>query len=516
MQTALSRFEYRRGLTDVATESGAAGAAHVRQVVRDVVKQMMAATQGGTTAQLSRFAALTRYDALPDAVVLQAKQSILDTLGAALAGSGVGEGCNEIVAFASEQSEGGPAMLWASGERLGTAQAALANAAHARALDYDDIIAFPQVHVAVCVVPAVFAVSQSTDAPVSGKAFLAAVAVGCEIQSRLASAIALHGGDGGMPRMLSTQLFGYFSAAAACGNLLGLDPDKMASAFGLALMQAAGTEEMVVHAAESVGKCLYAGFSNQGGLNSALMARRGVVARGEPFDGKAGLFAAYYEGRYDSAKLTAELGRSFASLARCFKTMPGTLVSHAFAEAAMLILREQRLTPAEVERVRLHVGPWGNEMCEPAAMRRRPPSASAAMNSIPFIVAKAIVNGKVALDDFGGEGRSQSCALETASRVDHVLDPRLANPGGLEPGVVELTSKSGATHSKRIDRPHGHPLRPVGFDDVADKFRDNADCAARPLEAWRVERIIDHVRDLEDVDDMQSLVQLIGERGKQE
>jgi 2-methylcitrate dehydratase PrpD len=314
--------------------------------------------------------------------------------------------------------------------------------------------------------------------------------------------------------VLSTQLFGYFSAAAACGNLLGLDPDKMASAFGLALMQAAGTEEMVVHAGDSVGKCLYAGFSNQGGVQSALMARHGVVARGEPFDGKAGLFAAYYEGRYDSAKLTAELGRSFASLARCFKTMPGTLVSHAFAEAALRILREQRLTAAEVERVCLHVGPWGTAMCEPAEMRRRPPSASAAMNSIPFIVAKAIVNGKVALGDFGREGRSQSCALETAARVDHVRDPRLANPGGLEPGVVEITSKSGASYRMRVDRPRGHPLRPMGFDDVADKFRDNAAYAARPMEAWRVGRIVDHVRGLEDVDDMRSLVQLIGERGE--
>src|SRR6202040_2818984 len=213
MQMAFSRFEYRGGLTDVATERGAAGTAHARQVVQHVARQIMAVSaahsEGGTTALLSRFAALTRYDDLPGSVVLQAKQSILDTIGAALAGSGVGEGCNEIVAFASAQSEGGGATLWASGARLGIAQAALANAVHARALDYDDIIEFPQVHVAVCVVPAVFAVSQISDATVTGKAFLAAVAVGCEIQSRLASAIAQHGGGGGMPRVPSTQLVGH-------------------------------------------------------------------------------------------------------------------------------------------------------------------------------------------------------------------------------------------------------------------------------------------------------------------
>ena len=266
-----------------------------------------------STERLSRFAAGLCYEGLPADVAAHTRLSILDTIGTAFAGSGLSEGCNEIVSFATAQSDGGKATLWSSGARLGAAQAALANAVHARALDYDDIIEHPQIHVAVCVVPAVFAVSEIVDTPISGRAFLAAVAVGCEVQSRLAAAIAAHAGSG-LPRMLSTQVFGYFSAAAACGNLLGLDADDMTSAFGLALMQAAGTEEMVVHAAASVGKYLYAGFSNQGGVNGALMAHHGVLARGDPFAGEAGLFAAYYDGRYDREKLTDGLGDDFMSL----------------------------------------------------------------------------------------------------------------------------------------------------------------------------------------------------------
>ena len=66
----------------------------------------------------------------------------------------------------------------------------------------------------------------------------------------------------------------------------------------------------------------------------------------------------------------------------------------------------------------------------------------------------------------------------------------------------------------RIDRPRGHPSRPLCFDDIAAKFRANARYAARPFEPWRVERIIDRVCHLEDVDDMQSLALLIADRGK--
>ncbi len=464
------------------------------------------------TDALSRFAAGLRYQDLPAAVAAHTRLSVLDTIGTALAGSGLGEGCDEIVAFATTQSDGGRATLWSSGARLGAAQAALANAVHARALDYDDIIEHPQIHVAVCVVPGVLAVSETVDVPVSGRAFLAAVAVGCEVQSRLAAALAAHAGSG-LPRMLSTQVFGYFSAAAACGNLLGLDADDMASAFGLALMQAAGTEEMVVHAAASVGKCLYAGLSNQGGVNSALMARHGVLARGEPLAGEAGLFAAYYQGRYDRDRLTEGLGEHFVSLERCFKTMPGTLVSHAFVEAALSLMAAHGLAASGIARVRLHVGPWGSVMCEPEEMRRRPPGAAAAMNSIPFIVATAIVHGRVGLADFGRDGRSDPATLSMAARIEHRLDPRLANPSGLEPGMVEIQATSGATFSLRIDRPHGHPSRPVDEAHVADKFRANARHAARPLETRRVEAIIERVLHLEEEPDLRSLVSLIANRG---
>jgi 2-methylcitrate dehydratase PrpD len=464
------------------------------------------------TERLARFAAGLRYQDLPAEVAAQTRLSILDMIGTALAGSGLGEGCDKIVAFATAQGDDGKATLWASGARLGAAQAALANAVHARALDYDDIIEHPQIHVAVCVVPAVFAVSEIIHAPVSGRAFLAAVAVGCEVQSRLAAAIAAHAGSG-LPRMLSTQVFGYFSAAAACGNLLGLDADDMASAFGLALMQAAGTEEMVVHAAASVGKCLYAGFSNQGGVNSALMARHGVLARGEPFAGEAGLFAAYYDGRYDREKLIDGLGEDFVSLSRCFKTMPGTLVSHAYVEAAQNLMATHSVTADDIDRVCLHVGPWGSVMCEPEDTRRRPPSASAAMNSIPFMVAKAIVHGKVGLADFGVDGRSDPAALAMAARIGHRLDPRLANPAGLEPGVVEITTKAGEAVSLRIDRPRGHPARPAKYADIAAKFRENTRHAARPLEGWRVDAIIERVLNLDDEPDVRSLASLVANRG---
>ena len=90
------------------------------------------------------------------------------------------------------------------------------------------------------------------------------------------------------------------------------------------------------------------------------MARHGVLAKGEPLGGRAGLFAAYYGGRYQAEELVAELGTRFVSLDRCVKAMPGTLVSHAFAEAALKLMQDHSLRSEDLVRVRLDVGPWGN------------------------------------------------------------------------------------------------------------------------------------------------------------
>ncbi|MDB5607489.1 MAG: 2-methylcitrate dehydratase PrpD [Bradyrhizobium sp.] len=460
--------------------------------------------QPTATEQLAGFASRLRFEHLPAELITQTKLSILDTIGVALAGAGIGEGCKQILDYAMSGGASGGSSIWSSGKRIPAPQAALANAAHARALDYDDIIVFPQIHVAACVVPASLAVAQLISSKLNGKNVIAAVALGCEVQSRLAAAIAPFFGEG-LPTMLSSQVFGYFSAAAACGNLLDLTFEEMQSAFGLALMHAAGTEEMVVHASDSFGKCLYAGLSNQGGVQSALMASHGVLARGEPLTGAAGLFEAYYNGEYDHEMLVSDLGSHFVSADRCIKAMPGTLVSHAFAEASLKLIEEHKIQVDQIQRVRLHVGPWGKVMCEPANMRRQPSSASAAMNSIPFIVAKAIVNGEVALGDFQYAGRSQPSALAMADRIDHLVDPALAAPDGLEPGILDFILVDGRTIHQRIDVPKGHPRRPLSANDVIHKFRANAQYTERPRPDEEIESIVDRIMNLDALDDIRLL-----------
>jgi 2-methylcitrate dehydratase PrpD len=381
----------------------------------------------------------------------------------------------------------------------------LVNATHARGLDYDDIIPFPQIHVSVHVVPALAALVEDRKATTTGRDFLTAMVVGCELQARLTRAIApFFGSD--LPSLLSSQIFGYFSAALACARLMRLDPPASRSALGLALMHAAGTEEMVVHATRSMGKVLYAGFSNQGGLQCAMMAAAGITAEGDALTGQAGLFAALYGGRFDGGALTAQLGSEFYSLNRCFKSAPGTLAAHSFAEAAILLKRELGMPVDDIERIVLHVGSWSRAMCEPIELRRHPPSASAAMNSIPFVVAKAIANGAVDLSDFQEAGRAQTTARSIASRIDYEFSPALSKTGGLEQATVEFVMSNGSACRKIVHVPLGHPERPLSPEQAIAKFRQNIAFSDRPELVAQTDQIAERILKLENEPDIAAFI----------
>ena len=459
----------------------------------------------GSADRLCDFAAALDFAELPQDVREQNKLAILDVFGDAIAGAHFAEGAKEVRSYALSAGIGGRSTLWATGERCAPGLAALVNATHARGLDYDDIIPFPQIHVSVHVVPALAALAEDRKATTTGRDFLTAMVVGCELQARLTRAIApFFGSD--LPSLLSSQIFGYFSAALACARLMRLDPPASRSALGLALMHAAGTEEMVVHATRSMGKIIYAGLSNQSGLQCAMMAAAGITAEGDALTGQAGLFAALYGGRFDAGALTEQLGSEFYSLNRCFKSAPGTLAAHSFAEAAILLKRELGMPVEDIRRIVLHVGSWGRAMCEPIEFRRHPPSASAAMNSIPFVVAKAIANGAVDLSDFREAGRGQAATSHIASRIDYEFSPALSKTDGLEQATVEFVMSNGSAFRKTVDVPLGHPERPLSREQAIAKFGQNAAFSDRPDLIARTDQIAERILKLDNEPDIGAFI----------
>ncbi len=451
----------------------------------------------------SEFVSGLQYDDLGPEVISVLKRQVLDTLGTMLAASGIGEGGREIVELVCAQGGRAESTVLSGGTRVPAVAAAFANGALAHALDFDDIFEAGASHVAISTVPAALAVAESLETPVSGAELLTALAAGAEVICRLSRAAMA--ADGAVPTLLASQVFGYFGAAATAARLLRLTPARTESAFGLALMQAAGTME-IVHSTSGVGKCIYAAFSNQGGVQSALLAAHGVEGPSASLEGAAGLFNAHFGGRYSRAALVDGLGRAFVIPEISFKAWPASKVTHPFVEAALQIASAHRFEAEEVEAVTLRVGPWGRAFCEPAAERARPRTSAAAKNSLPFTVAKALAHRALTLADFTAEGLADERALGVAARVGYRFEPGLGSAAGAEPGAVEVRLRSGASPAATVEVALGHPAKPLGFDAIARKFRDGARHARVVPGEPALERSVATTARLESVADVRAVI----------
>src|SRR5208282_5879759 len=117
----------------------------------------------------------------------------------------------------------------------------------------------------------------------SGSEFINAVALGVDMICRLALAT-WPGYDPAVPETREkafqservkhgwhfTTLMGYLASAGAAGKLLGLDEERMVSAFGIAYHQCAGNLQGRDDGTQT--KRLGPGFSSRAGIASALMA----------------------------------------------------------------------------------------------------------------------------------------------------------------------------------------------------------------------------------------------------
>ncbi|MGH2631782.1 MAG: MmgE/PrpD family protein, partial [Tepidiformaceae bacterium] len=125
------------------------------------------------------------FDDLPAEAVTVAKQCVLDWLGVTIAGAS--EPLARILRDVAESEGGaGQATLIPDGARVTCSQAALVNGSTSHALDYDDV-AIAMGHPTVPILAALLALAEQRDA--SGRAFLAALVAGHEMEGRVAAMV---------------------------------------------------------------------------------------------------------------------------------------------------------------------------------------------------------------------------------------------------------------------------------------------------------------------------------------
>ncbi|HEY1260139.1 MAG TPA: MmgE/PrpD family protein [Stellaceae bacterium] len=442
---------------------------------------------------LARHVCRTGYADLPASAVASARRDILDTFGCMLGGSAA-PGIAELFGLLSRWGGLAESRVLLRGIRLPAPQAALLNASMGHALDFDDTLdTGGSIHPGVSVLAAALAVCDSVDR-VTGCDLLSAVALGLDISCRIALASTL---DRGWHR---TAAIGVFGATAAAGKLLRLTPEEMLAAFGIAYSHAAGNRQCILDGALT--KRLQAGQAASAAVFSAVLAQTGFTGATDIFNGRFGFFELYQPNGHNAAVLLDGLGAAFRGEGLSYKPYPCGRPLHAAIDAALsasALLAIER--PEDIRSVTVEADPAGHaEQFSRGPAKRRPTQVVEAQFAQPFLIATALVHGKVGIAEVTGLGDAAVLAL--SDRIAGVA--RDGQPNGSLSLTVERTD--GHALTVEASDPIGSPQKPLTETRLEAKFRDCARNAGKPLSDASIDTTLAMISRLETLPDARALI----------
>ncbi|KUZ38118.1 2-methylcitrate dehydratase [Burkholderia territorii] len=443
--------------------------------------------------RLAAFVAQTGADALPDDVVAKVKRHVLDTLGAALAGTFAVETCSARALTGTV--ERGGAALWGTRRAAGARDAAFVNGIAAHALELDDSGGCD--HSGAVVMPAVLAALSCVDRPVTGRECVAAIVLGYDVGRRVleaAGGYAVHNGAG----WHSTLSCGVFGAAAASARVLGLDAARTRDALGHAASFSGGLWGFIHDGSQT--KRLHAGRAAEGGVLAALLAREGVSGPANVFDDVwGGFFNTFAAQSHAPDALTDGVGAHWKLMRCSIKPHASCRSAHAAVDAALQLAEGRTFEAREIERVVVRTSAFVARMCGGRDLS----TLSSSQMSLPYAVAAALVFGDTGIGVYRDDRRTDSRVTALLARITIEVDPAL---GDLDEPTVILHCADGRRQSCHVPIALGDPRNPLSDAALLAKFRALAGIA---LASVQVDALIDTCLSLERLADARILNALL-------
>jgi 2-methylcitrate dehydratase PrpD len=286
----------------------------------------------------------------------------------------------------------------------------------------------------------------------------------------------------------ATSICGAVGSAVAAALLMGLDEKGIADAIGIASSMGAGLLE--ANRTGGTVKRVHCGWAAHSGVVAAELARAGLTGPPTVIEGRFGFLHAFCGDRADVAAVVEGLGDRWELPGIFFKPYPCNHFTHAGIDAA-LQLRASGIQPRDITQIQLGVPtPVLRTIAEPPEAKARPESGYHAAFSGPFTIAAALVGGSglgVGHEDFTDEASRDEKRLAIAALVRCVTDRRCDEifPNQF-PAVVTAFLRDGTQHEIRVDVNRGGPENPLSPEELALKFRTNAE---RRLDADAAEKV---------------------------
>jgi 2-methylcitrate dehydratase len=445
------------------------------------------------TRHIAEYSSTTTFKDFTGKSVHAATQRLIDSLGCAL-GAYDCEPARIGRRLAAGQLPGKyPGGVLCFGDCLPAEAAAFINSAMIRNLDFND--RYPGGHPSDCL-GALLALAGAMN--VNGKRFLTSMIVTYESFARLSDATTLsrRGWDQG-------YAIGIATAAGVC-NLLKLSIESTAHAVGIAA--ASNLPLRVTRSGElTPWKNVATAYAVRNGLFAALLAAEGMAGPGNAFDGRNGLWEKV-TGPFELAPFPNEGGAHLTPRVQ-LKYWPIETNGQAAVWAAMEL--RSNVKPSDVKEIDVFTSKftWFEIGSEPE--KWDPKTRETADHSLPYIFARALVDGPIRVNSFNDEAVRDASLRPLMAKIKVIPDDSIE---ALLPEKtlirVVATTIDGTRHSVEVVNPLGHPDNPMQDQHIEEKFMVLAEpvlgrerCRAALDRWWRV-------RDAEDVSKLIQMLDL--------
>jgi 2-methylcitrate dehydratase PrpD len=384
------------------------------------------------TAQMAAQATQWSWEEFPPPVREVARHAMLDWFGVALAGHRTPL-VDVLFSLARIDGATPAANVIGHKQKVSLPQAALINGAASHALDFDDVHPLSG-HPSAAIIPAVLALAQSRRA--SGAQLLTAYVAGFEAMCTLGAAIGPQHYERGYH---TTATLGVVGAAVACGQLMGMSADTLATAIGIAASQSSGLKINF----GTMTKPYHAGHAAHDGLQSARLAAAGFTAHPAALDGPIGFLAVLGTGA-DGIEPHKPSRRDYHLLSNLFKYHAACYLTHAAIDSAVRLAQRPGFSPQAIAAVRITVNPSIQNVCNIP----EPNSGLAMKFSIAHVVAMAL-EGRPTADpkQFSDSEAVRITQLPMRQRTSVMFDTDLPLTGAR----VELTLADGTRWEESDD-----------------------------------------------------------------
>lgn len=409
--------------------------------------------------RLAEYADALAYEDIDETTASRVSDRVVDSIACAYAGLKT-EPVENVLAYATGK-HGDPSASVVGGGTASVEAAALANGVAIRYLDWNDTYLSLEPGHPSDNLGAILAVADAYGC--TGRETILATVLAYELQCRLCDAASLR--DKGFDHVN----YGLVSATLAAAKLMGLGREEMTQALNIALnANVALRQSRAGELTEWKGMAF--GSVDRSAVTAAELAAEGVAGPAPIFEGKFG-FWNQVSGEFGlDVEGFGGRGGEFKINETLVKFYPVEYHAQAAVGCVVSLLDRHGVDPNDIVRIENETYEAGVSIIADEPEKWRPRTRETADHSLPYCVARTLLDGEMTLTQFDETKYTDPEVLDLMDKVEVTENPEFTDRYGESFPHRIVIHTADTTYEHEIEYPKGHYEKPLSDDDLAEKF----------------------------------------------